>query len=600
MDSKTIRMILLFVFYFILIIIPFGIDGWTGGTTTNFVLMNAAFFTLIGCVIFAIGGFLLAGFKTAKLEGDATIPSGTQTVKIKTLGSGLSPQIIMYNLGRVLAIATFLLIQSWIFLVSPFSLMGGSLYGFFMQIIIMVPLFFIMLNFWTSGNTTGLFIIVAANILLLPLSFSFPTLFSNLYVLSTGTSAAAGGAAGASFAVINPMSYYRSAVLKAGQTEPVVGPTYEEISDDVIGVDVAVSGRLCDDSDIIVTARLDNQAKYALRDVFVKFSPILDVYTRRDFCSTHYRPNSTSQPTDTYFSVKIDTIAKGAPASRQAGFRTHLPADVLSQICTMRTDIILNYHSTAVFPLTFVNYDYYQLSPENLGTPVSTSSFGKVRIDMGVGQQPVPVRNDSVSNLLMLKIGWAPKTDALTSNPKLFLFLPKDLGFCVPANLVGLGLTNGSAAGLGIPYYGTLVSNRSRVNAENFKCYSNSNPGDSGDPCSIFKSNTTLNAILQDPLMALSNTSLPTSSSIGVPGTDLVCNELVKKLGYTVCESTFSPSPNDLLICMLDLNYRTDGTTLGQKIADATTNTYLIRADAVYDFHAVTTTTYNIENCDAI
>lgn len=559
LEKRNIQMVIFLVLVVAFIVVLLINTFWIKIFDTNRLLMNSAFFTLIFAIIL---------------------------ITWQTLSTGFSkrPSALLYIVSRYLAISAYLYIQMWILLVSPFSIFGGSLYGFFMQLIIAIPLGFILMNFWVNGNTNGMLILIAANILILPLSFSFPTLFSNFYAISTGTSAAAGGGAANTFAVIDPMSYYRSSVLHAGVTEVTIGPTYEEVTDDVIGVEVEIGGRMCDDTDIVATTRLDNEAKYMLSDVWVEFSPIRNVYSPNyDSCDIRFGDYGKFNKS---YSEKIDFIAKSAPSTVTTTFQTHLPADVISQICTMRTDVVLSYHSTSVFPLTFIDYDQYVLDPVNIGSPTSISSFGRIRIDMDVGEQPIPTT--SSSDTLLLKIGWEQKSsNGIVNNPTIYLFLPPDLGSegCMADfNYEESGYTEGSASFLGFNYTGSF-ENITTLESPDFECNLD---------CSEFETSVNMSELSADPLAAISSYNIPTSNSLNVPGTDSVCEELVEDMGYNLCKTTFPPDQTDILLCMLDISDMEEHTN------EIDMTTYLIRADAVYEFHDVTTTSFTVENCDII
>jgi hypothetical protein len=84
----------------------------------------------------------------------------------------------------------------------------------------------------------------------------------------------------------------------------------------------------------------------------------------------------------------VKNLPKGVPKEVRTTFRTTLFADVMEQVCMIRSNILANYHTTSVFPISFIDYDTYILNPINIGNPVSTSSFGRVLLSMDVGQQP--------------------------------------------------------------------------------------------------------------------------------------------------------------------------------------------------------------------
>lgn len=620
----------------------------------NIVLMDAAFFTVLGTIGFIVLGLIGTSFSPVY---------GGENKDIN-----ISNKILLYSVGKILALGTFIYVNLWILIVSPFSFFGGSVYGGFMQVIIAVPLVFLLLNFWANGSTPGLFMIAVACAALFPLSFTFPTLFTNLYVLTTGSSAAAGGAAMSNFAVVDPMSYYRSSILQAGTTEPVVGPTYEEVTDNVIGVEVEISGRMCDDSDLVATVSLDNEAKYKLSDVFVQLSAVRDVYANVfgdlfDICSIEFESNTGEF--QRFYTEAIADIPKGAPATVSKTFTTHLPADVLTQFCNMRTDIVLSYHTTSVFPLTMVEYNSYLVNPVNIGNPTSTSSFGKVRVDMDVGQQPIPVDDNSFADCVsecesedlctqscagnefcismcessrdacvksckervLLKVGWSKKGDGIVNNPEIYLFLPGDLGICEDYSLTNYGENIGGGL---FQYSGSItqsiVKGESRFEYPDFCCfdydkyvngdYDNEYYQGSNVPCyyllekveeeektvdnfcaRFFSSSITPEGLNQDPNKATSGFNiddiLDIEKSLSVPGTSNVCQDLVEK-GYSVCRARFNPSTSDVLFCTLQLDPdKVD-------VTEVDMNTYLIRADAIYEFHDVTTTLFEVENCDAI
>ncbi len=130
--------------------------------------------------------------------------------------------------------------------------------------------------------------------------------------------------------------------------------------------------------------------------------------------------------------------------------------------------------------------------------------------------------------------------------------------------------------------YKGSITNVSRLTSPDFTC---------GLPCSDFNQAINSSVIQSDPLKAISY-DLPSGSSLSVPGTQSVCEELVDNKHYVLCKTNFLPSSSDVLFCMLD--------TESLPVHSIDMNTYLVRADAVYDFHDVTTTTFTVENCNAI
>lgn len=568
----------------------------------NVIIMDAVFFIIILFIIIflplLIMRYTIRPEEVVK-EGEGDEKEGVLQVK--------SSKMVIYRIFKILAVAAFIFVNTWILYASPFSLFGGSLFGFFMQMIIMVPMMFLLVTFIVNGKSMGLFLMLVASVALFPLSFSFPTLFSNFYVLSTGTSAAAGGTLASNYNVINPMSYYKSSILQSGKTEPVIGPTYEEVTDEVVGVDVSISGRMCDSNDIVATVQLDNEAKYKLSDVFVQFSPIKEVYALElgggfDICSTDFTPSLPSRALyDTYH---VQDLPKGAPATVTSTFQTTLPSDVLSQVCSLRTDVVLGYHTTTVFPISFVDYNSYLTNPVNIGKPQSTSSFGKVRVDMDVGQQPIPVGFNTETGAVgeesvLLKVGWEKKGEGIVTNPKLFLFLPDDLGMCNPN--INLNDYLGGSSGF---FYTGSIQDSSRLTQQDFICYDYNdsnilNFNSVEDFCNLFFTSVIdVNEVNKDALAAISDFSADEIRTAGyeglnIPGVANVCEDLVNK-GYSLCVSRFNPSPSQVLLCELNLwNSQID-------VSEVDMNTYLIRADAIYEFHDVTTTSFTVENCDAV
>jgi hypothetical protein len=71
-----------------------------------------------------------------------------------------------------------------------------------------------------------------------------------------------------------------------------------------------------------------------------------------------------------------------------------------------------------------------------------------------------------------------------------------------------------------------------------------------------------------------------------------VCEDMVYEYGYSLCRTRFRPDTEDVLYCQLDLSE--------VNVNEIDMNTYLVRADAIYEFHDVTTTTFTVDNCDAI
>ncbi|PIX43659.1 hypothetical protein COZ55_01025 [archaeon CG_4_8_14_3_um_filter_38_5] len=562
----------------------------------NSALMNSAFFTILGTIVYVIGSLIMFTVKPIQVNEKGEVE------KEKTPeGVDVGGNMLLYRVGRIVALGAFLLVNEWIFLVSPFSLVGGSWYGFFMQIMIVIPLFFLLVNFWVNGITAGLYGIAIVSVLMFPLSFMFPTLFSNFYALTTGASATTGGTLMANFAQINPMSYYKSSILSAGTTEPVVGPTYEEVTDDVVGVDVSVGGRMCDSNDLVATVSVDNEAKYKLSDVFVQVSAIRNVYSFNiedfdlfDVCRTDFDPDTDDR--DLSSTQYIKDLPKGAPSTKTFTFQTELSPDILSQICSIRTDVVLAYHTTSVFPLTFMDYNAYQLSPANIGNPVSTSSFGKVRVDMDVGQQPVPY-NEGNGDTLLLKVGWEQKSAGIVNNPTIFLFLPGDLGSCEE----DVDFRELYDVGAGLFSYSGSITDASRFEEPDFECHVFDESEETIEQfCEDnFVSTVEASGVTKDALAAVShfdvsalNMSDEITSSLNVPGIGSVCEDLVGNKGYTLCKTRLNPSTSEVLLCTLELT--------GIDVSEVDMNTYLIRADAVYDFHDVTTTTFTVENCDAI
>ncbi len=398
-------------------------------------------------------------------------------------GPGLSPKTVtlgyhymIFSVVRTLALSTLLMTSLWVLVASPFSLFGGSSYGFFMQLIITVPLMLLLSSFWSSGNNWGLLMITGASFAAYMLSFMFPTLFANLWVLSTTSSASAGASAVSSFGEISPLSYYKSTyVVRTGQTEKRMGPTYELISDEVIGSTFRVEGRLCDESDIVAVLTMQNLAKFELKDLSVQFSALRNPYCARDeegnsgYCNVCQLTFKVGDKVSTY-SELVSNLPKGVPREVRTTFRTTLFADVMEQACMIRSNILANYHTTSVFPMSFIDYDTYLLNPINIGNPVSTSSFGRVLLSMDVGQQPIVVNEERKdSDQILLKLAWSQKEEGLVNDPKLVLYLPEDLGQCEV-----ISETSGYTGSLGVEYTGLYGYNRDRtglLSQTDFDCY---------------------------------------------------------------------------------------------------------------------------------
>ena len=138
----------------------------------------------------------------------------------------------------------------------------------------------------------------------------------------------------------------------------------------------------------------------------------------------------------------------------------------------IRSNILANYHTTSVFPMSFINYDTYLLNPTNIGNPVSTSSFGRVLLSMDVGQQPIVVNEERKDKeQVLLKLAWSPKGEGLVNEPKLILYLPGDLGKC---EQMGSLYDEGHRGSLGFNYTGLYGYNRDRtglLSNVDFDCY---------------------------------------------------------------------------------------------------------------------------------
>ena len=199
------------------------------------------------------------------------------------IAKDLGYSLMIFEVVRTLTISILLMTSLWVLVSSPFSWFGGSLYGFWMQTIITVPLMLLLSSFWNSGSNLGLIMIAGASFAAYMLSFMFPTLFANLWTLSTTSSASAGASTVNSFGEISPLSYYKSTyIVRTGKTEKRMGPTYELISDDVISSTFRVEGRLCDESDIVAVLTMQNLAKFELKDLSVQFSALRNPYCAWD------------------------------------------------------------------------------------------------------------------------------------------------------------------------------------------------------------------------------------------------------------------------------------------------------------------------------
>ncbi len=550
------------------------------------IIVGAVFWTFVISIFYLIGG----------TAAHAITPEGfTNPLYVGFFGSKMGD--LPNRLGKYYAMSSLVYVHSWFFLTTPYSLIGGSLFGFILQLIILAPSLLLTYNFLFTENTAGLYILAVANIAIIPLSGFFPTIYSNVFAFVTMGSAQAGAQAGVGAAALSPETYTRRFILHQGTTEPPVGPSAEQVTDEVIRTEVSVGGRMCDSTRIDLEVQLQNLAKYRLENIWVETKSLknkLPLYGFEDPCRVRFADEAcTSRSADiddydeTYCYFEQENLAKGVPSRPLTTFfTTLLPEDVLTQTCTLRTDVILSYHSTSIFPITFVDYEDYLLYPENIGNPSAINSFGRVRIDMGVGQQPI----DDMTSTVTLKVGWGQKEGGIVMNPDIYLFLPPDLVAnqtvivdgeeetfygCIPFDQEEIeSHAVGSAAGWGIEMD---VSEYEKID---FECNNNL--------CAKMNATRSVEAY-EDPYMAVSD-ELSKAKSLNVPGSSDVCEDLVEELNYTVCKSKNAVKPDDILLCKLNL---TNVDVMGVK-----KNTYLVRADSIYDFYDTKITTFSVENCD--
>ncbi len=561
-------------------------------TSSNMLILNSFFFSLVGLLVsLVVALFIYSSKRTVVYDADG---------KAHYLSTNEAMRIVLYKFVRTLTLIIYIHVNMWILFVSPWSFFGGSWYGGIMQMILAVPMLFLLLNFWTNGSNIGLIMVSLGSIGLFAFSFYLPTLFSNLYLISTSQSAIAGGSAVESYSVIDPTSYYKKFTLKQGTTEETVGPNVEQVTDDVVDTQVEISGRMCDDEDIDASIIVRNQAKYELRDIHVRVSGTKDVYNGIDFCDIDLDPSTPDEKDKTY-TYDISSLAKGSPNIHHFTFRTHLPWDVNTQVCYLRTDVILGYHTTSIFPLTLIDYDNYLVNPVNIGNPTSISSFGKIRIDMDVGQQPIPVK-EGESKTITLKIGWEQKSDGIVNTPKIFLFIPGDLGPCVlddnyEDHSRGLWTVGSFNCKNKDEIAAMLEENSNNIEEDNNMVDEISNKVDNGLDlseaiCDYYGFYSTMTSGNLDEEASKYNAISYLESktySITVPGADQGCKDLLDK-GYYICNTALDVTQRDILRCVLDLS--------NVDVNKVDMETYLIRADAMYEFHDVTLTSYTVQNCD--
>lgn len=522
----------------------------------------------------------------------------------------------IYSFIRTTALITFFSTNAWVLFLSPFSLFGGSLYGAIMQLLLAVPLYLLLLSFWANKSVAGLTMVSIASFGLYFLSFMFPTLFANLWVLSTTGSASAGASTVSGLGAISPLSYYKSTyLLSTGVTEKRMGPTMELISDDVVEVTFDISGRLCDKSPIVALLTVQNKAKYELKDILVQLSAIKNPYCfgrshddrRCNICGVSFTQSSGAGNT---YDELIFNIPKAVPRTLNIPFTTLLFADVMVQDCKIRSDVFLSYQTTSIFPLSFIDYDYYLLNPKSIGKPRSTNSFGKVLISMDAGQQPISVKEDTKEDdTVLLKLGWDQKGSGLVNNPKILLYLPEDLGHCKPFSTVTkAGEDKSYISSLGVEYtglYGYSQNLNTIKDQEDFNCHSNTDDSETTEEfCerifnNVYSSDFSSgqNQLLYDSIISndTSNKLTPTSDSSfdGFPTLKEACMDLAsKEKNYSICISKRDINQLGLLTCQINLK--------NVDVSNIDMSTYLIRADALYSFHTFNEKTFTVYNCDAI
>ena len=577
--------------------------------TIDLILGSFMFFTVFGVCITVIAKLLLLIFNPEAqkfyrndagtfLREDEFTALKTEVEKgkyqeVSGINSGLP--VLIFKILRVIALSVYMMTSVWVMVASPFSFFGGSLYGGFMQLAIIVPLALLLSSFWVSGNNIGLIMITLASFGAYMLSFMFPTLFANLWIMSTTSSAGAGASTISSFSAISPLSYYKSTyVVRTGTTEKRMGPTYELISDDVVSSTFSVLGRLCDESVIIASLNFQNRAKYELSDLSVQMSALRSPYCfgsevdsgSCNICAVNFTVGNKGAT----YTETIDNLPKGVPKTVNVPFTTWLPADVMQQVCKVRSNILVNYHTTSVFPLSFIDYDAYLFNPENIGNPLSTSSFGKVLISMDVGQQPVVVNNDTrLNDRVLLKMAWSQKGGGVVNTPKLVLFLPENLGVC--KELTTAEVIKSYTGSSGSQYTGIYGYNRDKTEIfkkVDFTCYTYN---ESTNNISAFCDNLLTTRTRKAAESLLYYTPEYESSFKGLPSFTDACEDLTAK-GYRTCISNRDIIASEVLICSLSL--------ADIDVSEVDLATYLIRADALYSFNVIKEEQFMVDNCNAI
>ncbi|MDD5053920.1 MAG: hypothetical protein PHG04_00895 [Candidatus Nanoarchaeia archaeon] len=509
--------------------------------------------------------------------------------------SNLAFGMLIYKVLRTIALSAFIFSNLWILSISPFSFFGGSLYGGIMQVILASALGLLLISFWVNGNNLGLILVTGGCFAVYMLSFMFPTLFANLWIFSTTGSASAGASAVSGFGSISPISYYKSTYsVRTGVTEKRIGPTYELISDEVVSTSFSVLGRLCDDSVIVASVTVQNLAKFELKDLLIQLSAIRDPYFKTNICNVEFTESEGGLTHTEY----ISNLPKGVPRTVNIPFTTRLPADVMNQICKIRSNVLVHYHTTSVFPLSFIDYNTYLINPKNIGNPVSTSSFGRVLLSMDVGQQPVVVRDETKEdNSILLKLAWSQKESGVVNNPKIILYLPEDLGVC--RNLSST-LQDILTAGSGGYYTGVYGYNRDRTQlfqTTDFICTNylqeRGSYDDITDYCnSVFLLGENITTGIGETLLYSGWIDPSHDSSFNdMPSFFDACEDLALK-GYSVCVANKNIVQDSTLLCSLSFE--------DLSIADIDLTTYLIRADALYSFNNIREETFSVENCNAI
>ena len=512
--------------------------------------------------------------------------------------------MLFYKIMRTIALAAFIFSNLWILSISPFSFFGGSLYGGIMQVILASGLGLLMFSFWVNANTLGLGLVTAGCFATYMLSFMFPTLFANLWVISTTSSASAGASTVSSFSSISPMSYYKSTyIVRTGQTEKRMGPTYELISDEVVGLRFSVLGRMCDESILVASVNIQNLAKFELKDLSVQLSALRSPYCfgaeedPLNICNICGVSFTDPEGKGSSYTEPIKNLPKGVPRTVNVPFTTWLPADVMNMVCRIRSNVLVHYHTTSVFPLSFIDYNAYLISPKNIGNPLSTSSFGKVLLSVDVGQQPVVVNEKTqINDQVLLKMAWSQKGGGVVNSPKIVLYLPQDLGSCEKVRNSEISY-RGS---MGFAYTGIYGYNRDKTtlfkntdfNCKNFLNQTETNVTTFCDTIFSEGINPSLNTTQADVKKSIIYFTPKYESSFqGMPSFNDACEDLSTK-GYTVCVADSDLIQNDILLCPLNLG--------GIDVSEVDLSTYLIRADALYSFNNIKEDQFTVENCNAI